>query len=418
MIISRVVIVLLLFLGSLSVCCTHKEPDVLEVVKKVCDTYRGLETFSGTTDVVLGSMEPGSSIITARLKGDLRMKKNEQDSLVGWKLVSEITNLDNPISGYKIFYSGGSVLQYNKIDSTTEFSPAEAVSTDWGHNLFKEGKDMFRLYAARLTLPDSAFQKLEGAKGIGEITLGRDTVIENRKCWLVENYLYLDDTVKHTRTVKRTRVAVDQEKSFPVYFYSYLDYQSSGFSIEQETWKAFFDVHLNGQVEDAIFEYKGRLKEKENVKAPVLLPVGTKVPDWEFTSAQGENIRLYAQQADVFILEFGYLGCGWCTQVNREIKEKILSRPEYKDAVRMYYLDPIDSEEQLKEYVEKTDVIYPVFKTDKAFARSYGVGTSFPQVYVLDRNFVVKKTFKGFRENMGEEIEKIIKEAQKVSKKK
>lgn len=376
-----------------------------EVLQKSCRVCGELKTLTADLLVDLGSPEPGVEMSIGQNTGHVRMKRAAAEDAVGWYLANEIYTR-NYGQGYRVWYGGDSLTYLLLPDSLVEREGRERGASEWGMATWREMTEKVADYHARLTLPDSAFDQRENAWLVGEITWGRDTVIDGRACWRVENRKSGERTKQKSRYDKTEWVAIDKGLYLPVACFSHFHREVDGVAqIDQKTWHQFTRVRVNEPLEDSIFRFRPQGK-RSGQQALKELKEGDIAPDWTLADVSGDSVSLHALRKEYILLDFGHIACGACVLAVGDIERNVWKHCD-REKVAFLYIDLLDSEETMRKYAAEKGVDYPFLKGNKELEELYGV-TGYPRLFLLDGNFRVVKVFPGYFDGLGAAIRKYL----------
>ncbi len=131
-------------------------------------------------------------------------------------------------------------------------------------------------------------------------------------------------------------------------------------------------------------------------------------PDFKLDLLDGGTKTLKDYRGKVVLLDFWSIGCPPC---RRAIPHLVSLYEKYKSKGFVALGISFDRREldQLKGFVEKYSVTYPILLGTMDVAKAYGV-RSIPSIFVLDKEGHIRLHMIGFNEQIGQEIEKKVKE--------
>jgi peroxiredoxin len=149
-------------------------------------------------------------------------------------------------------------------------------------------------------------------------------------------------------------------------------------------------------------------KKEENA-----LPIeGNKATSFTLKDTDGKSVRLSDFSGRAVVMEFWATWCGPCKESSVEL-EKLYRK--YKDrgvVVLGISMDSgSDAVQKVKGYAEKNDLTYLMLMDDGKASDTYRV-YNIPATYILDKNQVIVKMYKGYMPGLGdriaEEIERLL----------
>ncbi|HLE40342.1 MAG TPA: TlpA disulfide reductase family protein [Nitrospirota bacterium] len=149
--------------------------------------------------------------------------------------------------------------------------------------------------------------------------------------------------------------------------------------------------------------------KREEIPLPV---TGNKAPSFTLKDIHGKQVRLSDFSGRVVVIDFWATWCGPCKESTAEL-EKLHRR--YQDRGVVILGISMDSGggamQQVKGFAEKNNLAYPMLMDNGKASTSYAV-YNIPVTYVLDKNHVIVKTYKGYMPGLGdritEQIEKLL----------
>src|SRR5438045_3781954 len=107
-------------------------------------------------------------------------------------------------------------------------------------------------------------------------------------------------------------------------------------------------------------------------------------PDLKAKDLDGKEISLDAYKGKVVLLNFWATWCGPC---RAEIPSLIRMQEAYKERLQIIGMDvDDDNEEQLRAFVKKQGINYPVARTSDTVRLAYGGIAALPTVFVINRD--------------------------------
>ncbi len=138
-------------------------------------------------------------------------------------------------------------------------------------------------------------------------------------------------------------------------------------------------------------------KDSSKVDAPL-------APDFKLDVLDDGSKALKDYRGKVVLLDFWSIGCPPC---RRAVPHLVSLYEKYKGKGFVALGISFDRKEidQLKGFIEKYSVTYPILLGTMDVARAYGV-RSIPSIFLLDKKGRIRLHMIGFNEQIGKEIEK------------
>ncbi len=132
--------------------------------------------------------------------------------------------------------------------------------------------------------------------------------------------------------------------------------------------------------------------------------VGNRAPSFTLKDTDGKTVRLSDFSGRVVVIDFWATWCHPCKESTAELEK--LHR-KYKDKGVVILGISMDSGDsamlKVKSFAEKNDLTYPMLIDDGKASESYAV-YNIPATYILDRNHVIVKIYKGYMPGLGDRI--------------
>jgi peroxiredoxin len=127
------------------------------------------------------------------------------------------------------------------------------------------------------------------------------------------------------------------------------------------------------------------------------LAAGAKAPEWELVNLDGKKVKSSDFAGKVVVLDFW---ATWCPPCVKEIPSFIELQKQYSDkglTIVGVSLDQ-DPPEEVKNFVEKHKMNYPVVMGDEKTAEAFGGIEAIPTTFVIDRDGRVVSRHVGYTE--------------------
>lgn len=124
-------------------------------------------------------------------------------------------------------------------------------------------------------------------------------------------------------------------------------------------------------------------------------PGDVRAPDFDLERVDGELISLSDYKGKVIILNFW---ATWCMPCRQEIPSLVKLQKKYQnDVVVLGISMDTNGPDVVPDFVDRFGINYPVLYGDGRVANRYGGVTGIPTTFVIDRDFLVKRRYIGFR---------------------
>jgi len=131
---------------------------------------------------------------------------------------------------------------------------------------------------------------------------------------------------------------------------------------------------------------------------------GEEAPDFEYTSFEGEKVRLSRMRGKIILLDFWESWCGYCLLVLPKLNELL---QEYENKGLIIIGITTENREQIEKLIKFNQLNYINIFADKTILKKYKV-TGRPTYYLIDKNGVIIKTSYGNLEKIESAIKTII----------
>jgi peroxiredoxin len=132
--------------------------------------------------------------------------------------------------------------------------------------------------------------------------------------------------------------------------------------------------------------------------------VGIPAPEWRLDDIEGRVHRLADYRGSVVVLDFWYRLCGWCI---RALPHLQLLRERYRDRpVQILGVNVDEDPADAKFIAAEFKLNYPTLLAEST-QQDYGV-TSYPTLYIIDRDGVIAHVQRGYSERLDEELAAVI----------
>lgn len=201
-----------------------------------------------------------------------------------------------------------------------------------------------------------------------------DTIVDGNKIYTVQ-YIFINSKTKLLERIER-RNFYNGELSQTI-IYQYKDYN---ISLE----KAEIDYSIS---EDFVTVPFG-----QDDKNRFTLLAGEKAPEFKVANLQSKWITQKDYQDKKLVLMFSVINCGYCLLAMEDLTDKNF---ELSDNYSMASIFPLDSKENVANYMNRFDPSFDIFADAKEMGESYGV-YAYPLFFVIDQEGKIEKTVEGY----------------------
>lgn len=137
------------------------------------------------------------------------------------------------------------------------------------------------------------------------------------------------------------------------------------------------------------------------------LKVGDKAPDFTLKAMSGKNLKLAEQRGQIIVLNFWASWCGPCRK-EMPVLQKFYEK--YQDLGVSVWGVNVEQENQAgRDFLADLNLSFPIlFDDSNTISADYQV-EAMPTTVILDRNGVIRYTFKGYRDGYEKKYAKAIK---------
>lgn len=217
---------------------------------------------------------------------------------------------------------------------------------------------------------DTVFQ---GSSFADYFQIEMDTIIEDEKLY-VERHIYINHETSLINRFERTAFAEDG-------------------SISQQVSRDFYNYNIQKAAREISYSDPsnyvstyGRKKRLEPLKA------GDVAPAFALTNINGDTVKLSDFKGSKVLLDFSTINCGYCQKTLQHINRDDF---ELANNVQWLYINPEDSKERMKSYMEKLNIPFPVLTDAKTVGEQYGVN-GYPTFFLINEDGIIETVQSGY----------------------
>ena len=137
------------------------------------------------------------------------------------------------------------------------------------------------------------------------------------------------------------------------------------------------------------------------------LKIGDKAPDFTLKAMSGKNLKLAEQRGQIIVLNFWASWCGPCRK-EMPVLQKFYEK--YQDLGVSVWGVNVEQENQAgRDFLADLNLSFPIlFDDSNTISADYQV-EAMPTTVILDRDGVIRYTFKGYRDGYEKKYAKAIK---------
>lgn len=401
----KVIILILLFFSSVFCISAATPKKLVKILGRSVKAIDRVETLEGDFFIKYGAVAPGDNTILVDLQNRFVCKKVVEDTVCGLWFRENCLNLQDETKGFKTYYNGEN--WFSCVNGVGKKESAITARGSFVSGIFTKLFNTTQLYWQKVTWPDSLYKQQKDTNWIGEITLLKDTVISGNACYLVRNYKEGHRPKFDVVFSCENLLAIDQSSFLPVWTRSRFVRRVKGeVQMDQTTFNSLVGLRVNRKVDERIFTPE-KFYATEKVEVAVVKE-DCLIPDWKITTVEGKEFSKAGLFGKVYILAFGYIGCGACNMAIPEFKTVC---EKYKDheEVKVFYLNEIDGEKYFRQYGKEKGLPCELSVITQKCAANLGV-KAYPHYYVVDRQGRIVKSIAGFTEGrkLGAELDRAV----------
>lgn len=277
--------------------------------------------------------------------------------------------------GFELVYQNNLLLQVNHSQKTVEIldSPerlnAASENTFLGFSPIGLFKKEGWFYKSDTTLGNKLYHNF--------VQIEMDTIID-KKYVLLENHILINPSNAIVDWYERRLYHDGKHQQF-------IGVSFSNFSFPEK-----------GKMEEYL-PPKGYVSKVETEKEPVLLlESGFQAPDFELLDQNGSTVRLSDFSGKKVLIDFSMIRCGWC-----KIALDKFNDPDFKlkEDIVMLYINPVDNADDMKKYLVKNTIPFPILLNAAEVGKSYGV-TGYPSFFLINESGKIEFSTAGFDDSM------------------
>lgn len=330
---------------------------------------------------------------TTRL-GNCYIEKNSKDTLLGSNYILETATFKSIYSNYILYQ-----LDKKGLTAYTFSDKTEDIIKPNGHDFNHRIRNNHLFYNSLLVieriLPVAIGDSNSKLTQLND-TLFNQTICSHFRFELADRKLIYLEFPERNKNCKTTCILlIDKSTKLPIFF-SVLDKYDN-----QHIYKeAFFsEIEIDKKLPSDTFSIEKiphnyqwqNSKVTENSSG---LEIGSKSPDFELASINGDTISSSILKGQLVLLEFWFPYCGGCVKSIPDVND--IQRKYKNSGLNVYGIEFTQSNDKgIKEYVEKFNIEYPTLHSGSDVAKKYNVHSA-PSFFLINKEGVIIYKRSGF----------------------
>jgi peroxiredoxin len=210
-----------------------------------------------------------------------------------------------------------------------------------------------------------------------------DTIINGNNIY-TEQHIFVNTSSKLLERFERRNYFKGKLGQTVVFEYSNYNFDNSG-------RKLAYNYPLN---------YSSVPYGKTNTKT--LLKEGDEAPIFIGNDLQNKSLNLSDYRGKKVLLDFSVINCGYCKQALDHFNQ---SQFQFSDKISAIYINPIDNQNDVENYVDKITVPFSVIANAKDIGDKYGV-YGYPTFFLIDEKGIIEKVILGYDKDFFESLKR------------